>query len=291
MNKKGTTSFFGKALELGKAKIAIPVSITAFTGYVANRAQIDVNIILPVVGVFFMAMGASAINHLQEIKIDSMMERTKNRPVPSGRISRIQAFIVALFFLLFGSIALYIGAPDYLSLLLGWITVFWYNIIYTYLKRISAFAVVPGSIVGALPPMIGWTASGGYIWDPQNLMLAFFFFIGQIPHFWLILLSIGKQYEQAGLPSITSMLRDKQIKNLTFIWIVATSASSILFILYGIISSIPMIILFAVSSIVLVFVFRGLVISKVELNLRISFLRISLYYLFVMLMVCIEQYI
>ena len=79
---------------------------------------------------------------------------------------------------------------------LGFLTVIWYNIVYTYLKRISSLAVIPGSLIGALPPLVGWASSGSSIFSPRPLGIALFFFIWQIPHFWLLLLNFGGDYEK-----------------------------------------------------------------------------------------------
>jgi protoheme IX farnesyltransferase len=70
-------------------------------------------------------------------------------------------------------------------------------LVYTLLKRKTPFAIIPGSLVGAIPPAVGWVAAGGYLFDPQIIIISFFFFIWQIPHFWLLLLIFDKDYKQA----------------------------------------------------------------------------------------------
>jgi hypothetical protein len=82
--------------------------------------------------------------------------------------------------------------------------VLWYNGVYTFLKRKSPFAAIPGAVIGAIPPAIGWICGKGALsFDPQILALSFFFFIWQVPHFWLLLLNFGRDYEKAGFPSLT----------------------------------------------------------------------------------------
>jgi heme o synthase len=98
----------------------------------------------------------------------------------------------------------------------------WYNGIYTPLKKINPLAIIPGSLVGSIPPAVGWTAAGGNILDPQIIILSFFFFIWQIPHFWLLLLIFGKDYENAGFPTLMQIFSSDQLARITFIWIVAT---------------------------------------------------------------------
>ena len=110
----------------------------------------------------------------------------------------------------------------WLAAVLGLFTLAWYNLVYTPLKRITAFAVLPGAVIGALPPLIGWTAAGGYLLDMEILAVAFLLFVGQMPHYWLLLLKVGDEFHQAGLPVITSLFDQRQIRNLSFMWIAAT---------------------------------------------------------------------
>ena len=114
---------------------------------------------------------------------------------------------------------------------------FWYNWIYTPLKQKTAFAAVPGALVGAIPPALGWVAGGGTLLDPRIGGLALFFFIWQIPHFWLLLLDSSRDYESAGLPSITKIFSTEQIKRIVFIWLLSTGVSSLIIPLFGLLSS------------------------------------------------------
>jgi protoheme IX farnesyltransferase len=167
--------------------------------------------------------------------------------------------------------------------LVGISTFVWYNLIYTPLKKVTAFAAVPGSMVGALPPLAGWVAGGGSLTDPRALALGFFFFMGQIPHFWLLLLKLGKQYEMAKLPSLTQLLTDEQIKRLTFVWIAATAVSALalpLFKLQDQVWSVTFIILLSAALIV---IFFPLLNRQKPFNVGKSFVLINVYYLFVML--------
>ena len=118
------------------------------------------------------------------------MKRTAGRPIPAGVISVSRAILFATGSALLGTALLMLtGAP--LAAGIGVFTLLWYNLVYTPLKRITAFAVLPGALVGALPPLIGWTAAGGIPWDMQIITVAFLLFVGQMPHYWLLLLKIG----------------------------------------------------------------------------------------------------
>lgn len=268
--------------ELGKVRISIPVAFTTFTGYILSHGQFDRGFVLPFIGIFLLACGASAFNQLQETETDRIMKRTAGRPLPSGRISKRGALAIALAYFISGCLVLYFG-PGLLTLLVGVSTFVWYNLIYTPLKKITAFAAVPGSMVGALPPLAGWVAGGGSLTDPRALALGFFFFMGQIPHFWLLLLKLGKQYESANLPSLTQLLNDEQIKRLTFVWIAATAASAVALPLFKLQTQPWSIALILLLSVLLIVVFIPLLSKRKPFNVGKSFLLINVYYLFVML--------
>jgi len=207
-------------LELGKVRITFFVAISTSVGFLLYSGNINVGMILPTLGVFLLACGSSALNHYQEKDKDALMDRTKGRPIPSGRISPNGALVYAFVLIVISSLIIFYSA-NLTALVLGWINLIWYNIIYTPLKRINSLAVIPGSIIGALPPVIGWTAAGGYLYDPKILAVALFFFIWQIPHFWLLLMIYGKDYEKAGFPTLTKIFNNRQLSRITFIWIAA----------------------------------------------------------------------
>jgi protoheme IX farnesyltransferase len=223
-------------LELSKVKITFAVSLTTITGYVLASGRFDAGLILPTLGIFLLACGSSALNHYQEKDRDAQMERTKNRPIPSGRISAQGALLTAASLSLAGALLIYFGS-GMLALQLALLALIWYNFIYTPLKKKTAFAVVPGSVIGALPPLVGWVAGGGSLADPRALIIAFFFFIWQVPHFWLLLLKYGKEYEKAGYPSLTSIYSGKQIRYTTFIWTMATGVTALMLPAFGIVNS------------------------------------------------------
>lgn len=275
--------------ELGKIRISIPVALTTFTGYILSKGAIDQGVILPTLGIFLLASGASSLNQVQEKDLDILMQRTLHRPIPSGRITASAALVISAIFFITGSLILGFGV-GWLPLSIGLATFIWYNGIYTYLKRYTAFAIIPGSVVGALPPLVGWTAAGGLLNHPGVIMLAFFFFIGQIPHFWLILLKCGKEYEKAGFPSITFIFTPTQIKRLTFTWIVATSVSAMLLHPFGIIRSTWGGWILMVLALALVLSFSNLIRKhREELKVKVSFIKINIFYLLLMILMCIDR--
>jgi heme o synthase len=159
------------------------------------------------------------------------MKRTRRRPIPSGRISARGALAIAVALLAAGSALLSFNT---IAMLLGFVTVLWYNGVYTPLKRVSAFAAIPGGVVGAIPPVIGWVAGGGSATDPRILAVAFFFFVWQVPHFWLLLLRIGDEYARAGLPTLTHKFTRPQFARIIYVWMIATAVACVSMPLFGV---------------------------------------------------------
>lgn len=219
--------------EVTKLRITIFVTITTTFGYIAAANSIDAKILLPTIGILFLACGSAALNHFQERKTDALMDRTKNRPIPSGKISASSVLIISLSLTVFGSLILYVGS-GLLALAFGLLNLIWYNGVYTPLKKISPLAIIPGSLVGAIPPIVGWVAGGGYLFDPQIILISFFFFIWQIPHFWLLLMVLDKDYQKAGFPTLTQIFNQQQLGRITFIWIIATAVTGLLIPLFQI---------------------------------------------------------
>jgi len=223
-------------LALGKAKIAFFASLSAAAGLLlANRPQGGA---LPALtaGVFLLAGGACALNQYQERDSDALMARTAGRPIPGGRVNPGRALCFSLVLIGSGSFVLFftdsLAAP-----LLGLAAVFWYNGVYTRIKSRSAFAAIPGALVGAVPPAIGWMAGGGRLCDPALLALCFFFFMWQVPHFFVHLLAFGKEYEAIGRPSLTAVFTEAQLGRLVFQWLFAAAVSLQLIIVHGLIRS------------------------------------------------------
>ena len=220
-------------LEITKLRITIFVTVTTVFGYIAAVNSIDAGMILPTIGILFLACGSASLNHFQERKTDALMDRTKNRPIPSGRISASSVLKISSALVIAGSLLLLIGS-GVLALAFGLLNLVWYNGIYTPLKKVSPLAIVPGSLVGAIPPLVGWIAGGGYLFDPQIILISFFFFIWQIPHFWLLLMVLDKDYEKAGFPTLTKIFNQPQLGRITFIWVLATGVTGLLLPLFQI---------------------------------------------------------
>ncbi|MDF1564056.1 MAG: UbiA family prenyltransferase [Deltaproteobacteria bacterium] len=215
--------------ELTKVRITIMVTLTTVTGFLLGPAAAwGESLLWALLGTFVLSAGASALNHVQDARVDARMKRTAQRPIPGGRISRAGALYLAVLLSL-GGLALLASIPQHgnLAALLGVAALLCYNAVYTPLKRVTAFAVIPGAVIGALPPLIGFVAAGGSLLDPYIGLVAVFFFLWQVPHFWLLLLMFGEQYTDAGLPSLSTKLGRERLARLTALWSLSTAVAGV----------------------------------------------------------------
>lgn len=219
-------------IDLTKFRMSLFVTFSAWVGFTLAEKDLSRRMIPLVLGVFLLASGACALNQYQERREDRRMERTRGRPIPSGRLSPSSALNLSLLLLLLGFSILSAGT-NRMALGLGMFAVLCYNGIYTPFKKRTVFAIIPGALVGAIPPAIGWFSGGGRP-DAQLLAIAFFFFIWQIPHFWLLLIDYRKDYQNAGFPTLTQAWGLNQVERISFVWIFATAVTGLLFPLFGI---------------------------------------------------------
>ncbi len=277
--------------ELGKLKIMIPVSLTGFTGYFVFDPHISAGLLLTTFGILLLAVSASVLNQIQEVKTDSMMNRTMNRPLPAGNIDMRHAVLFFFATLIAGTSILFIWGNLGASLT-GIFTIFWYNGVYTYSKRITAFAVVPGAVTGALPPLIGWVAAGGGFWDKPIIFIEFLLFTGQIPHFWLLILKYGEEYKNAGLPSLTSLLSNTQIRRLTFTWIITSVIAAVFLCYFGVFQTGPVIAILLIASALMIWQFLDLLKSGgPNINYRRHSILLDAYFLLVLLLLISDRII
>lgn len=276
--------------ELSKVKITFAVALTTIAGYVLAKGAFTLAMLLPTIGIFILACGSSALNHYQDSDRDALMERTRKRPIPSGRIGKGSALLLALIMSLIGLLMIYAGA-GFEGMQLGLLALIWYNAIYTPMKRKTAYAVIPGSVIGAIPPLVGWVAGGGELLSVQAGILAFFFFIWQVPHFWLLMLKYGDEYVKAGYPSITQQYDEQHIRYLTFLWTFATAVTALMLPLFGLVHSALATLVIIVSVFWLIAVFSGLLRSSKVFNPFFYFMRINYFVLLMIIVLAIDPFV
>lgn len=273
--------------QLIKITITLPVTFLAFIGYNLVETSFNFRVLLVSLGVFLLAGAASTLNQIIEMRYDSIMERTRKRPLPAGKVSLTYAWTVVLILTTGGILIL--STFNWSAVLLGIITLFWYIFIYTYLKRVTAFAVIPGSLTGALPPLIGWVAAGGIISHPLIIYVAFFVFIWQIPHFWLLVLKYGREYQQAGFPSLYDYYDEKQIQTWTFIWILFSSVYSLILPIFrG--NKLEILPILMISGYLTLISYKGLIKHPTQKGIRFLFHLINLFMILILLIILIFEY-
>jgi protoheme IX farnesyltransferase len=284
------TSIFRVILVLTRFPVSFAVTLTALTAMVLAPATLTLSSLIPIAGIFLLASGASAFNQYQEWPYDERMERTRRRPIPSRRISTAEALRFSMMFIIGGMLILLYFAPP-VCFILGFVNLIWYNGIYTWLKRKTAFAVVPGALTGAIPIFMGWTAGGGSLLAPEAVFLAFFLFLWQMPHFWLLTLKYGQEYKNAGFPVLTDLFSEFQIRTIVMGWMTASSGASVMLVYFKILHH-PVL---GYSIVVLNIAFLlllayGLFMTK-NLRYRLIFMAANLFMLFVMLSLIADRFL
>lgn len=192
-------------LALSKSGIVALVLISVLGGFLSGYPlEISFDWLLftkAFFGILLLASGSSALNQVQEIKIDLKMDRTANRPLPSGRLSKTEALIFVLVSLMGGGFLLWIISMK--VFLMGVLAVISYNFLYTlWWKKNWAFAAIPGALPGALPILMGYTAATGEVWTHTGIYLFAILFFWQMPHFWVLALKYKQDYFIGGIPTL-----------------------------------------------------------------------------------------
>ncbi|RVT78559.1 protoheme IX farnesyltransferase [Flavobacterium sufflavum] len=196
--------------EITKAGLAISVLFSSIAGYLLgfNEDQpFQWSVLLMLcVGGYCMVGASNAFNQVIEKDLDALMDRTKNRPVPSGRMSSNMALVVASLLTLIGLSLLYMINPK--TAMFGAISIFLYTSVYTPLKTLTSLSVFVGAFPGAIPFMLGWVAAtGDFGIEAGTLFLIQFFW--QFPHFWAIGWFLYEDYEKAGFFMLPTGKKDK----------------------------------------------------------------------------------
>jgi heme o synthase len=279
---------FRSFLAFIRFKVSIAVTFSAYTAALICRGSFSWLDLLPMSGIFLLSAGASALNQYQEKEYDARMMRTMKRPLPSAAIKPVTSLWIAFLLVLTGLLFIASG-EHWLTLLLGIFNILWYNGFYTWLKRRSAFAVVPGALTGAIPVLMGWTAAGCPVWHPLPLFLAFFIFLWQVPHFWLLALLYEEDYRNAGFPTLSNLFSLAQMKKIIFSWLLAASLSSGLMILFGIVNNYLTALIIIILNVVLLFLSLFYLFISRTSRYRLLFLMVNIFMLLVFCLIIAEN--
>jgi len=189
---------FKPYLELAKFRLTAMVLITTAVGFiVGSPGRVAYGrLFWTIVGTGLAAAGASTLNQLLEIRRDALMQRTRGRPLPSGQVSLLQAFLFALTTSAAG-VGILNELVNPLTALLGLANIVIYALIYTPLKLRTSLCTLVGAICGSLPPIMGWTGAGNTDWLGA-LLLGAILFLWQIPHFLSLVWVCRADYARAG---------------------------------------------------------------------------------------------
>ncbi|TDE54771.1 heme o synthase [Flavobacterium sp. GT3P67] len=196
--------------EITKARLAISVVFSSIAGFmlgIYDLHSLDWVVLLKLaVGGYCMVGASNAFNQVIEKDLDALMDRTKNRPVPAGRMSQVAALIIASLLTIVGIALLYTINPK--TAMFGAISIFLYTSVYTPMKTMTSLSVFVGAFPGAIPFMLGWVAATGEFGiEAGTLFLIQFFW--QFPHFWAIGWFLYEDYEKAGFFMLPTGKKDK----------------------------------------------------------------------------------
>ncbi|MCX2761444.1 heme o synthase [Aquimarina muelleri] len=212
--------------EITKMRLALSVVFSSIAGYLLGVDTISWStLLLLAVGGYFMVGASNAFNQVIEKDLDKLMDRTKNRPVPSGRMSVNTAFLIATLFTIAGISVLYSINPK--TAMFGAISIFIYVSLYTPLKTKTPLSVFVGAIPGAIPFMLGWVAATNEFGiEPGTLFMIQFFW--QFPHFWAIGWFLYEDYEKGGFFMLPTGKRDKGTAVQVIVYTVWTIVTSLI---------------------------------------------------------------
>ena len=262
-----------------KIRLSISVVFSSVAGYFLAAEAIQIKpLILLALGGYFMVGASNTFNQIIERDLDALMQRTKNRPIPSGRMSVNVAFFIASLFTVLGVWTLYNLNPK--TAMYGAVSIFLYTCVYTPLKTKTPLSVFAGAIPGAIPFMLGWVAVTGEFGMEPGILFAIQFF-WQFPHFWAIGWFLFEDYEKGGFFMLPTGKRDKstaiQIIMYT-IWTIILSVIPAFGLTGSLILSIPAVILVFLLGVVMLY-FAVLLYKKQSIKAARQLMLVSVSYI------------
>jgi protoheme IX farnesyltransferase len=220
------TSWVKNFTEITKLRLSVSVVFSSVAGYLLGAAEVDFMILLLLcIGGYCMVGASNVYNQIMERDLDSLMDRTKNRPIPAGRMSIAAALSIAVILTIVGISVLYSINPQ--TAMFGAISIFIYVFLYTPLKTKTPLSVFVGAFPGAIPFMLGWvSAPNDFGVDPGTLFMIQFFW--QFPHFWAIGWFLFDDYKKGGFFMLPTGKRDRTTAVQVVFYSVCTVLSSLI---------------------------------------------------------------
>lgn len=225
-NKTSMQTIISDFKQLTKVGLSLSVVFSSVAGYLLAIDIVNyTTLFLLAIGGFFMVGASNAYNQIIEIDTDKLMQRTKDRPLPTGRMSVNTALVIAILFTIAGLSILY--SINQKTALFGAISIFLYTSAYTPLKSVTPLAVFVGAIPGAIPFMLGWVAATNQFGIEAGILFMIQFF-WQFPHFWAIGWLQFEEYKKAGFNMLPMNTKDKgAVKQIIFYTIIMILVSII----------------------------------------------------------------
>ncbi len=197
---------FSDFKEITKARLAVSVVFSSLAGYLLAPTTFNLgSLLLLAFGGYCMVGASNAFNQIIERDLDALMNRTKNRPIPSGRMSVNKALFIAIILTVLGIVSLYFLNAK--TAMFGAISIFLYTSVYTPLKTKTPLAVFVGAFPGAIPFMLGWVAATNEFGiEPGTLFMIQFFW--QFPHFWALGWMLDEDYNKGGFKMLPTGKKD-----------------------------------------------------------------------------------
>ena len=231
----------GDVISLLKPLVTFMNAVAAMAGYAAVSHGLSRGMLSAGFFVWVLAMGASSMNCYQDMETDALFTRTRNRPLPKGRLTPEIAVTLSLALISTGLTGLFSISGGYVLPILGISGVVLYNGLYTPAKKRTLWAMVPGALSGVVPPLMGAVCAGASMTDHRAWMLMTVLFLWQFPHFWLVTLMSPHEYffkseNKACLPSLLNVFSIPAMHRVLFMWICAYAMSAIGLTLPGMIN-------------------------------------------------------
>jgi len=210
--------------------LSLAVSISALFTYLIATKTPSFEIFIPWLGILLLAMGSSGLNQIQEKEYDKKMDRTSKRPLVSGAYSTSKAFNISMSLILSAFVLHYISM-GFMGIYFAIATIFIYNLVYTYLKPYSHWALILGSFLGVIGPMIGWLVANDLnlnsLLELKFMYIFIIYFVWQVPHFWLLVLMNNQDYKKAGFPTLKDKIGQNGLMRTIAIWNVISVANGL----------------------------------------------------------------
>ncbi|HKJ66182.1 MAG TPA: UbiA family prenyltransferase [Desulfopila sp.] len=216
------------SVEIAKVPLCLLVGISALFGNIFAAGKVEAGAYYTFASVFMLACGGASLNSWQERFDDSLMVRTRKRPLVLGSVSTAHGLLQSALLVTAGLAGLLMlaNSPAFWAGLIGITS---YNVIYTRLKAFSLWAILPGAFCGAIPPCIGWLAADGKVFSSGLSLLMALLFFWQIPHFLLIILRYQHDYASGIAPNLLNRLSERRLQRIFLPWITALALTMITF--------------------------------------------------------------